>query len=51
MAVGKRRWLTLISLAVIVILIVGGIVGFGVAVRVLKGRVVEGQKISPTAIK
>jgi len=40
MVVGKRNRLTLIALAVIVILIVGGIVGFGVAVRVLKGRVV-----------
>ena len=40
MVVGKRKRLTLIALAVIVILIVGGIVGFGVAVRVLKGRVV-----------
>lgn len=40
MVVGKRKRLTLIALAVIVILIVGGIVGFGVAVRVLKDRVV-----------
>jgi hypothetical protein len=41
MVVGKRKRLTLIALAVIVVLIVGGIVEFGVAVRVLKGKVVE----------
>ena len=40
MVVGKRIRLTLIALAIIVILIVGVIVGFGVAVRLLKDRVV-----------
>jgi hypothetical protein len=39
MAVGKRKHLTLIALAVVVIVIVGGIVVFRVPVRVLKGRV------------
>jgi hypothetical protein len=37
----KRKRLTLITLAVIVVLIVGGIVGFHVAVRALKGKVVQ----------
>ena len=41
MVVGKRKRLTLIALAVIVVLIVGGIIGFHVAVRVLKGKIVE----------
>jgi len=41
MVVGKRKPLTLIALSIIVVLIVGGIVGFRVAVRVLKGKVVE----------
>jgi len=41
MVVGKRKPLTLIALTIIVVLIVGGIVGFRVAVRVLKGKVVE----------
>ncbi|MGD1048543.1 MAG: DUF748 domain-containing protein [Candidatus Krumholzibacteriaceae bacterium] len=41
MVVVKRKRLSLIALAVIVVLIVGGIVGFHVAVRVLKGKVVE----------
>ncbi len=41
MVVGKRKRLTLTALAVIVVLIVGGIVGFRVAVGVLKGKVVE----------
>jgi len=41
MVVGKRKRLTLIALAVIVVLIVGGVVGFRVAVGVLKGTVVE----------
>lgn len=41
MTVGKgQRW-GLIALAVLVVLIVGGIVGFRVAVGVLKGKVVE----------
>ena len=41
MVVGKRKPLTLIALSIIVVLIVGGIVGFRVAVSVLKGKVVE----------
>ncbi len=41
MFAGKHRQLTLIALSVFVVLIVGGIVGFRVAVRVLKGKVVE----------
>jgi len=41
MVVVKRNRLALMALAVIVVLIVGGIVGFHVAVRVLKGKVVE----------
>jgi len=41
MIAGKRKRLMLIALAVIVVLIVGGIVGFRVAVGVLKGKVVE----------
>ncbi len=41
MVVGKRKRLTLIALAVIVVLILGGIAGFRVAVTVLKGKVVE----------
>jgi hypothetical protein len=41
MVVVKRKRLTLIALAVIAFLIVCGIVGFQVAVRALKGKVVE----------
>jgi hypothetical protein len=41
MVVGKRKRLMVIALAIMVVLIVGGIVGFRVAVGVLKGRVVE----------
>ena len=41
MVVIKRKRLMLIALAVIVVLIVGGIVGFRVAIGVLKGKVVE----------
>ena len=41
MVIGKRKRLALIALAIIVVLIVGGIVGFRVAVRALKGKVVE----------
>ena len=41
MAAGKgKRW-ALIALGVLAVLIVGGIVGFRVAVGVLKGKVVE----------
>ncbi len=41
MIIGKRRRLAMIVSAVIAVLIVGGIVGFRVAVGVLKGRIVE----------
>jgi len=41
MVVGKHKRLKLIALSIIVVLVVGGIVGFRVAVRVLKGKVVE----------
>ncbi|MDD4858474.1 MAG: hypothetical protein PHD74_10295, partial [Candidatus Krumholzibacteria bacterium] len=41
MDVDKRKRLMLIALWVIVVLIVGGIVGFRMAVRVMKGKVVE----------
>jgi hypothetical protein len=41
MDAGKRKRLTLIALAIIAVLIVGGVVGFQVAVRALKGKVVE----------
>jgi hypothetical protein len=41
MVVVRRNRLRLIALAVIVVLIVGGIVGFRVAVGVLKGKVVQ----------
>src|SRR3989442_13030920 len=41
MAAGKGKRLALIALAVLVVLIAGGIVAFRVAVGVLKGKVVE----------
>jgi hypothetical protein len=41
MVVGKRKRLMVIVSAVIAVLILGGVVGFQVAVRVLKGKVVE----------
>jgi hypothetical protein len=41
MTVGKRERWGLIALAVLVVLIAGGILGFRVAVGVLKGKVVE----------
>jgi len=41
MVVGKRKRLMLISLAVVVVLIVGGVAGFRVATGVLKGKVME----------
>jgi hypothetical protein len=41
MAAGKRKRWGLIALVVLVVLIAGGIVGFRVAVGVLKGKVVE----------
>ena len=41
MTVGKSKRWGLIALAVLVVLIVGGIIGFRVAVGVLKGKVAE----------
>jgi uncharacterized protein involved in outer membrane biogenesis len=41
MDAGKRKRLTLIALAIVAVLIVGVVVGFQVAVRTLKGKVVE----------
>ena len=41
MAVGKGKWWGQIALVVLVVLIAGGIVGFRVAVGVMKGKVVE----------
>jgi len=39
--IGKHKRLKLIALSIIVVLIVGGIIGFRVAVSVLKGKIVE----------